>query len=522
MTAAEQLLKQVIQRAISETSRIPGDIPSILSRAYHLEHHKQCLIQHAGHIKPVDTPNIEELLDMLRSITLENEVAFAHVALAIGMLTVPGPELSMNIPLSGTQNLPARLYTLLQGTVWALMLEAGADPDLDNREDVRVNRCNKRYTAQDKCLWFLCRKTFFSMHVADKDGEYCRAAVHLSMVHFRRYAGRLYARGDNKNRMTGVISIEGVIPRYQWVRVPPSSSSTPNELYNLGLGHNHPVYPTRLGFDAPRVAEGEASLLPQQKHRLIQSIFLTATETMLVTAWGTVVAGDNSHGRLGMGTDTALQVRLFTEVTLPPRFTPEELVSCPDYTAVRCRDLTLLAGRNHHGQLGLGQATDDIVNYTQAPFPAVRAWCMSDFTVFLSGDRLLYAGKVGMLGGRFLHGLTECPAAVPLNLPWAIKGVAISQFVWAFIREDGTTCGTWASGGTLVRWELLAVMADMRTQYDCCWVKAGVRWFGLGMNWDEELGVHGPTTVVGAPTPVEWVTPEFLGATTIEIVGVAE
>ncbi|KAG9394858.1 regulator of chromosome condensation (RCC1) repeat family protein [Carpediemonas membranifera] len=525
----EQLLRRLAVSSQECTQNVSGNIPALLQTAYWHETSGRSLPRTL--ILPSKAycceKRILQLVTDLSSLSaagLTNPRAKTLIDRAITVLRHGAPQ-SMNIPISPGQELPDTVYTLLQGTCWATLMSAGADPDLASRE--HAARCGKTGPAtQNKCLWFLCKKFFFALNIGEKDGHAEQVNDKFSPVFFRRYANRLFARGNNEHSNCGVLG-GPTIPTYQWVRVPPvielhtvgtqSLAVTPRGMYgwgsnrhfNFGLGHNDSVCPTRLTFpDVPRVAQFEERLGGLERHGLVTSVFLSDRETMIVTPVGTLVSGDNSHGRLGLG-NMKTQIRLFTEVTLPPRFTPEELVSCPDYTAVRCRDQMLLAGRNHHGQLGLGQATDDIVNYTQAPFPAVRAWCMSDFTVFLSGDRLLYAGKVGMLGSRFLHGLTECPAAVPLNLPWPVKGAVLEEFVWAFIRADnGTSCGTWHSGGTLVKWELGAEVTGMKTNYDNAWLKTEAGWHGLGMNWDEELGVHGPT-VVSVPTPVEWVTSDF-------------
>ncbi|KAG9395719.1 hypothetical protein J8273_2626 [Carpediemonas membranifera] len=79
-----------------------------------------------GRITPEPELLPDELLAMLQPP--------AHEARRAG-LTYSGPPLSMNVELADGQELPAALHTLLQGTLWAVLMAAGADPDL---EDTRL------------------------------------------------------------------------------------------------------------------------------------------------------------------------------------------------------------------------------------------------------------------------------------------------------------------------------------------------------------------------------------------------
>ncbi|KAG9395373.1 hypothetical protein J8273_2940 [Carpediemonas membranifera] len=135
-----------------DTADIPGDVPSLIAAAFQAEFGRRIATNASSARKnagrkakqkrrgritpepeaPSDCP--DELLAMLGNLPPMGLEAQAHIDHAVSILA-SGPPLSMNVELADGQELPAALHTLLQGTLWAVLMAAGADPDL---EDTRL------------------------------------------------------------------------------------------------------------------------------------------------------------------------------------------------------------------------------------------------------------------------------------------------------------------------------------------------------------------------------------------------
>ncbi|KAG9389439.1 hypothetical protein J8273_8731 [Carpediemonas membranifera] len=145
---------------------------------------------------PASVASLESLLATLSNLPHLKPTAQALLDRARSILT-SGPPLSMNIELADGEELPSTMHTLNQGAVWACLLGGGANPDLENRvlEEARRqqprgtkvhNKIRNALTPEAKCLWFLCRKFFFTLNVAEKDGE----SFQYVGYHHRMYMGR--------------------------------------------------------------------------------------------------------------------------------------------------------------------------------------------------------------------------------------------------------------------------------------------------------------------------------------------
>ncbi|KAG9397192.1 chromatin binding protein [Carpediemonas membranifera] len=530
------------QLAVRITKLVKGDVPSLIARAFHNEYSEDVTM----HGSPIDTAgvSIDGLISLLASTTLYEPSAASLIDHARFILT-NGPTLSMDIPLRPDEDLPTTLHTLLQGTVWACLMAGGADPDLYDRE------FHKRYSPQAKCLWFMCKKFRFAYMVAEKDGYY----KHQNEDHYRLYAGRLYSRGDNEYRETGVVTEDTMVHCYRRVRIPPVVrlhpagynviALTPAGIYgfgenlhsSLGVGPVHRVFPTRIRFpDAPKVAEAEASLPPWHKHELVTNLFIPVgygrdqacfvEYTMLVTTAGTVAAGHNDRGHLSTGPEKV--VPFFRPVPLPLGFTPHAMLGYYDRRGLEQGQRLLLTGANDVGQLGLGHRSE-VRGFSEVPFPVDHAWFSIypyNYSLLLSRGVFLYAGRVSPLGAAVLeHGVGQRaiqPAA--MELPYKVSAAFIQAAdLWVFIRHDGhgsfglamaddaVTCFSLPHDVDAVR-----ACSHISHQY---WLHGPDGWSAFGSNHSGQLGVEGAGPVVLQPTPVKNTTVAF--RTACELVRIA-
>ncbi|KAG9397426.1 hypothetical protein J8273_0921 [Carpediemonas membranifera] len=174
----------------------------------------------------------------------------------------------MNVELAAGQALPAALHTLNQGAVWACLLGGGANPDLEDRvleeypeewpDAIEMrDKIYKALTPEAKCLWFLCRKFFFTWNVAEKDGESCQWNAFGRCYHHRMYMGRLfmlciddYDTSFTRARMPRALEVysDGAThiartPKGLW-------GWGHNDVAHLGFKTSGFVDPTRLTFPA--------------------------------------------------------------------------------------------------------------------------------------------------------------------------------------------------------------------------------------------------------------------------------
>ncbi|KAG9389507.1 chromosome condensation regulator RCC1 [Carpediemonas membranifera] len=606
MDTQRSKLEHAVAHATHLTKHLPGDIPALLQNACKVESHEWGFVMelvstaierisnlkvHSGHggadllveahmslirahnllqdaldieVEVTDTSDtdkvdldaemtVADLADDLDNITLSDPYASRLIAKACAIIT-EGPELSMNIHLEDGEELPERLHTLLQGTVWATLMQAGADPDLEDKEDEEADDETffKNYENEDdeitgkdaKCMWFLCRKFWFSHHVAENDGEtkFERTAINLASadvwqiphVYYRHYAGRLFTRGENTDNETGVMSDAPVIPAYSRVRVPPvlrlfsagnvAIVTTPMGMFGwgknfprcLGLGDINREPPTRITFpDAPMVAEYERSLPCWRKNELVLDIFSGYGETMIVTAAGIVAAGDNQLCRLGVDSDEEALL-FFTPVPVPRKFRPYAAFFGDYHSALQMNKRLLVVGRNGHGRLGLGH-TEHVRVFTEVPFDVDNVWWLVNATVFVSGSKLIYAGRVTDVSQKYLPNVRSgdlCLSPTPLRLSAPVKAAALNKLMWCFVKADGTGCfGVGPSGD---EWELDMEIISVKTLGWCFWFETSEGWYGLGNNSFQMIGVDGPDDII-SPVMIEWETKEFGDAEPVQI-----
>ncbi|KAG9395798.1 Regulator of chromosome condensation (RCC1) repeat [Carpediemonas membranifera] len=416
-----------------------------------------------------------------------------------------GPDSSMNILLADGEDLPIRLHTLLQATIWAVLLEAGADPDIADPS----NSAN--------ALWFLCRKFLFTREVAQKD---CFSSS-IGEVYFKLYAGRLFARND------AFISPSDR-PGYRSARVPPviafrtyagnTTAVTARGVYSwgnnshgsLGLPHTEPAYPTRVRFDSfKRVSDREKGLPSWHKDALITEVLSNEHHTILVTEVGLMVAGGSQGG--------------IRPQECPHAFTPTHMTPVSHGAALLIQgNVAMVFGHNNDfGQLGLGH-TESVQSFTPLDFPVSRSWFMKEQTLYLSGTTFLYAGMADSIGTLFLPGLVEeiALSPTPLVMPGPVKACFIGAQIWVFVRSDGQgSFGARKGVDGVKSFEISEEVTEVRAKGASAWLNTAAGWHGVGYNGSGCLGRAVPMWM-DVPTLVMRRTPQFEAAGAVEVVHV--
>ncbi|KAG9389808.1 hypothetical protein J8273_8487 [Carpediemonas membranifera] len=386
-TGARHALISAYRVSLTATASISGDIPSLLQHAYSRHFEEQ--------MSSIQVT--EMLIDHARSILAD------------------GLPLSMNVELVDDEELPDAMHTLNQGAVWACLVGGGANPDLEDRvlQKAREERpdgnemhdgVRKALTAEGKNLWFLCRMFFFSLNVAEKDGESYQYTEYGDCYHHRMYMGRLFML-DSANHTA--------LTRARMPRALQSSEF---------------VDPTRLTFPAClKVAELEASLPAWEKHRMVSDVSAKENQTFIVTSVGTVMAGEDSM--VFTGPVEEVSRHLFHPVVVP---TLSQITSCMHGTVL---------GWNKNGRLGLGRK-NDMSGFEELPFRVDRIIPDDSINVFLSGRRLLFAGsgnpliaQSGLLPGYRRD--ANCLTPTPLRFPERVKRF-LCYIVVAWASDDLT------------------------------------------------------------------------------------
>ncbi|KAG9396326.1 hypothetical protein J8273_2057 [Carpediemonas membranifera] len=267
---------------------LPGDILTPMREAFTHEFGEE-LPDEDAKPEPVTT---NKVASALMALDLHHRSAICFVNRIVAFL-YHGRQLSMNVELADGEDLPVALHTLNQGAVWACLVGGGANPDLwdrvqkkalsDGKKQSHIRRklraemhnkiCKdlipKGLAPTAKYLWFLCRKFFFSLNVAEKDGESYQYTVYDRCYHHRMYMGRLFMLDTmhrtalTRARMPRALEVYSHeithiarTPKGLW-------GWGQNAYYQLGFKSSGFVDPTRLTFPAcPKVAELEASLPP--------------------------------------------------------------------------------------------------------------------------------------------------------------------------------------------------------------------------------------------------------------------
>ncbi|KAG9397410.1 hypothetical protein J8273_0900 [Carpediemonas membranifera] len=446
--AQSSSLFAVYDLAMHTTREVSGDIPSLIASAaqFHSNYDPSSEYHQVSSSKRPYPECPAHLLSMLSKLPPLQPNAQACIDKAISILS-QGPHLSMNIELAEGEALPDHLYTLLQGTLWAILMQAGADPDMYDTE-------RKLYSANTKSLWFICRKFFFTHQVSELDGA---KTDHYSIYFHRLYAGRLFARD--------ILHGHHSYGSYTHLRTPPVISAhstadatcsmlilTPRGLYGwstsaqceLGFEKYTPLVPTRIRFPAcPAITALDNTLPPWKKHRLIRQVSLNYYHAFVLTPVGLAVCGFKSHFFVSESTPTIFHPVLGDIV-------PEYIISGAGATVVSVSGHQLVAGDNSYGQLGLGHSTSRRMSgFVPVLFEVnaiLHSVCSLEFfNVFLSGHQALFAGRVpkflsvsGLLPGFSQYSC--CETARPLCFPARVSRIYVDTFEVIWVSESLTHC----------------------------------------------------------------------------------
>ncbi|KAG9389933.1 hypothetical protein J8273_8620 [Carpediemonas membranifera] len=407
---------------------------------------------------PTSAPSLESLLAALSKLPPLKPTAQALLDRARSILT-SGPPLSMNVELVAGQELPVAMHTLNQGAVWACLVGGGANPDFEDRvlkeargEEPRRTEIHDKirnaFSPEAKCLWFLCRKFFFTLNIAEKDGECYQFTEYEYCYHHHMYMGRLFMLDTRHHtaltraRMPRAIEVHS--NRISHI------ARTPKGLWGWGtngrsqLGFRSAfdqfVDPTRLTFPAcPNIAALEASLPLWEKHRMVTGVSMNGDATFILTPVGTVMAGAASERFVGPVERE--NYYFFHPVAVPSGFVPDHIMHAGLLNAttviLSMGDRQMISGGNYCGRLGLGH-DDDMTRFVDLPFWVDRIMTSAFvFTVFLGGRQLLFAGRVRphITQSGLLPGFSErdkCLTATPLRFPERVKRFfsAFSRMIW--------------------------------------------------------------------------------------------
>ncbi|KAG9389880.1 hypothetical protein J8273_8563 [Carpediemonas membranifera] len=368
----------------------------------------------------------------------------------------------MNVELADGEELPVAMHTLNQGAVWACLVGGGANPYLEDRvlqgaqdEEPHTTRMHDKIrnalAPEAKCLWFLCRKFFFSLNVAEKDGESYQFTGIGICYHHRMYMGRLFMLGTANHTAFTRARMPRALEVYsnRISRI----ARTPKGLWGWGYSGNGQLGfesfefndPTRLTFPAcAEVAELETSLPPWEKHRMVTDVLMKGDQTFILTPVGTVMAGAASVRFVGPVEEE--NEYLFHPVAVPSGFVPDHIIHVGSLfiatVILSMGDRQMISGRNDYGQLGLGHG-NGLSGFVDLPFWVDRIITSSLFFVFLSGRQLLFTGKVPIhiAQSGLLPGFSEddfCITATPLRFPERVKGFWCDDYQIVWVTEGAT------------------------------------------------------------------------------------
>ncbi|KAG9393427.1 hypothetical protein J8273_3563 [Carpediemonas membranifera] len=463
--------------SITATSSIAGDIPSLIACAYQRHFNEEIplrsgmlnalrtfIYNHTTTDAPKDGNSLEYLLATLSKIPPLEPSAQALLDRARSILT-SGPPLSMNVELAPGQELPVALHTLNQGAVWACLVGGGANPDLEDRvlnearekepdETEMYDKIGKALTPEAKCLWFLCRKFFFTLNAAEKDGERYQCSC-SGYYHHRMYMGRLFMLDTARHTALTRARMPRALEVYiDWTT---HIARTPkglwgwgyNEYGQLGSKSSGFVDPTRLTFPAcPKVAELEASLPAWGKDTMIIAVHIMFDAVWILTPAGTVMAG---HDRIWF--TGPVENDGFIPVAVPADFIPSDMLhDDANNIILSMGDRRMISGWNFCGRLGLGHE-NEMTGFEELPFRVDRIVSTGyDFNVFLSGHQLLFAGHVPehIAQSGLLPGYREddvCPTPAPLLFLERVKGFYLDGSVLIWVAEGRTNYRSTADAG---------------------------------------------------------------------------
>ncbi|KAG9392173.1 hypothetical protein J8273_5154 [Carpediemonas membranifera] len=338
------------------------------------------------------------------------------------------------------------------------MMASGANPDLEDRVLEKAvgedpydcdihDMIRQRLTPEAKSLWFLCRKFFFSLTVAEKDGESYTSPLTWAMQHHRMYAGRVFFVDTEEHCTFTRVQMPRALKLYNdscFTHI----ALTPKGLWGWGhnanfqLGRPSTGGTVRLIFPAyPEVSELEASLAPWHKHELVYDVGMHCGRSVILTRAGPVIGGYCPDQFTGPVEDE----EIFHPITLPDRFVPDQLVVRDDLILLSNGDRSAVSGENEHGELGLGHR-NEMTGFQELPFRVDHVVDSGDFATTYCRDRhLLFVGLVSSTIARsgLLSGCEEgqyCLTPTPLKFREAVTGWFRSYTLVCWVTGGRTHC----------------------------------------------------------------------------------
>ncbi|KAG9395997.1 hypothetical protein J8273_2346 [Carpediemonas membranifera] len=395
-TRAKRLIIDAYWLAVLFSHEMAGDCPSLIAEAARREYRLNLPLD-SGNTAQLNASrgSIELLIATLLSVPkLRSPGAQVLLDRAISILT-DGPELSTTVR-SPLDNSP-RFHALPRGMLWACLISAGTDNDMDDPKPPHS------YSDPDveptQARWFLCRRTRDTHASARTKGAAVSSRGARGEPDALLFAGKLFIRGLGQGgSQFGIVRL----PRVSRVAVTGSGDRPLFVIISakgifglgddrcgvLGLGYRDIDMPTRLVFLCPSIAEHEASLPPWHKDRLVSHALFHEGWTLIATPAGMMCAGDHSRifaqGRSGAG---------FRRVDLPAGFVPDHMRLIGGVVLLSHGDRQLIAGRNDSGQLGVGHRnelsafTDPLCHIDDIVFAP-------GFNLFESGCDRWFAGSV--------------------------------------------------------------------------------------------------------------------------------
>ncbi|KAG9394557.1 hypothetical protein J8273_3805 [Carpediemonas membranifera] len=448
--------------AEASTNALSGDVPSLLRHAYsrHFNQVMPSVRDQEIHRAPESSATLETLSVMLTAIPPLAPKAQVLLDRAQSILT-DGPPLSMNVELAEGEELPVALHTLLQGTLWALLMAAGANPDLEDT----FTGASKLFSAYAKLLWFICRKFYFTLTVALKDGTHTEPDHPMFAIH-RIYAGKLTETllFPQKTDITYPTKL---------VRCPPVKDAfgmggadiilaTTRGLYGVNrsdgtfrtiISYDVDAYtlgfdiPTKLDFSlCPKVNEFEKSLPLWHKDEILmnsESVYHEDEICLILTPVGAVAAGFEAQYIIGDVSDDHTR---FHPIPLPVGFIPDHAMLSWNVTILSMGDRQMIGGTNFDGQLGL-RHFDALNTAVPLPYHVDKILTNSlDFMVVQSSNDVLFSGDVpdhiaksGLLPDFIDGGTTSTPLKLEVPAGKCIHSFFCNIHALIIVYDDGST-----------------------------------------------------------------------------------
>ncbi|KAG9396733.1 hypothetical protein J8273_1751 [Carpediemonas membranifera] len=330
------------------------------------------------------------------------------------------PDVTIDLPIKSLDELPETIYTLLQSTIWAIMLSVGIDPQLKRERDTSA-------------LWFLCRKFFFVHSVSSKDGI-CLSTPDTpsTATETYLYGGRVFVRrrmydqsivvrvriprvrllASNEERCVTefdsmvyfAATVKGSFVWGDLTAVGFDRGTDPAILYDVvdGTGHDASIVEMvgdiqRIQFNShPASAAYERSLGPWHKYRAVEAVEVWNDRLFIQTPVAVLAQGSNKYGCLGVGSD-ARHVNTLMPLLFPGLSTPDlgRITRTERLSYYADGDNVYVCGCNSDGQLALGPGVTNARTFTRIPNPVSASVFKPKFSVLLTGGRPMVYGKPG-------------------------------------------------------------------------------------------------------------------------------